>query len=143
VDNIRFEQWLTDHALSMVRAADYLQVDIKTVDRYRKGQMTIPRRISTACRALDPLRLYELVPIDPAHPDWRASTRRTRVLVRAQGETLARWQASCAFHVNVRRREGEDATPEDPWLNPARTACRRLRQAPKGCTMDGQPGVVD
>ena len=88
--------------------------------------------------ALDPLVLWRLEPIDTDHVDWRASSHQGPAVVRAQSETLARWHAALRFHVQTRRRAGEDESPTNPWTNPERVRAKKGK-----VEKSGQPGVIE
>lgn len=133
-----FLDWLDRHNLNPVQAAQFLEIERRTIDRYLDGNLEIPRRVELACLALEPLRLYRLKPVDLDHIDWRASSHKGPATVRAQSAELARWHAAAKFHVRTRPRKGEDVSAENPWLQAERVTVKEIADK-KG----GQPGVVD
>jgi len=137
-----FSRWLARHNLSPKQATEYLDVHRKSIGRFLAGDLEISQRTATACRALDPLRVYRLTPIDAEHIDWRASSHKGPAIVRAQSETLARWHAAKRFHVRTRRRADEGESPVNPWTNSERVRIERLDMS-VNIQDGGQPGVID
>ncbi|HEX9648541.1 MAG TPA: hypothetical protein VGB88_13635 [Alphaproteobacteria bacterium] len=62
--------------------------------------------------------LWRLSPIDPADPNWEASSYRGVAVVRARDEAGARKAAETAFGVKTRFPPGHGVTAP-PWLRPA------------------------
>lgn len=137
-----FEKWMERQGLNTQLAAEYLGIGRKSVERYGDGTSEIPISVELACAALEPLRLYRLTPVDIGHNDWRASTHKEPVTVRAQTEQLARWHAAKAYHFAARRRAGDLASPENPWLSPRRSTIEEIEPT-EALPLAGQPGLAD
>jgi len=70
--------------------------------------------------------LWGLVPVDPFDPNWKASSCRGRVVVRALDEERARNAAEKAFGVKVRFTPGAGITAP-PWNRPALVRAEVIR----------------
>lgn len=80
------------------------------------------------------MALWKLTPIDPADPNWRASSYRGRAIVRAPDEKSAREVAAEAFDVRTRFPPGE-GVKAPPWRRPGLVAAEPIedeRYDPEG-----------
>ncbi len=69
--------------------------------------------------------VWELEPIDPDDFNWRASTYKGRVVIRAPDEDRAREIAILAFAIGTRR-ELHEGVPFCPWDHEDKVRCRQL-----------------
>lgn len=60
------------------------------------------------------MKIWELRPIDPSHRNWRASTYKGSVIIRAPDEERARWIAKLALDIATEGKLGEDVV-FSPW----------------------------
>ncbi len=72
------------------------------------------------------MRLWQLDPKNLAHRNWRASTYKGRVVIRAETEERARQITTLATAIAVRRIPRED-TITPPWSDPEIVACRSIQ----------------
>ena len=71
------------------------------------------------------MKIWELLPIDPANENWAASTRGGRVVIRAESEDRAREIASTKFR-SAATKSGSAPVPYPPWMHPDLVECREL-----------------
>jgi hypothetical protein len=136
-----FEDWMKRRGFNANQAAEYLDIERRTIDRYLSGELMIPQRVWFACLTLEPMQLWRLVPRgDLEHNDWRASSYSGEAIVRAQNRPLARWHATGVFGVAARRRPTDKASPENPWLT---NRVKAEEMVPtKDWPLAGDPGVL-
>ena len=73
--------------------------------------------------------LWHLLPIDIASDQWRASTYKGEVIVRARSEAEARSTATATFFRAYERVPG-GAILFSPWGQPALVRCQRVEGLP-------------
>ena len=83
--------------------------------------------------------IFELMPIDLGHINWRASMVWDQAVIRAEHEMDARLLAANTFQVAATRAVGEQV-PIPPWTDPALVDCRELDDTE--WEADGPPAVL-
>ncbi len=72
------------------------------------------------------MAIWQLDPINPGAPDWRASPHVKRVIIRAPNEINARDIAYKNFGTAVTKEFIGENLPRPPWRNESKVKCQQL-----------------
>lgn len=85
-------------------------------------------------------RIFLLCPVDPSHPNWKASTIKDRILVRASNEQEARAFATTQTSISVKILPNEE-TVYNPWDYTNHATCVDVTDS-ANVPQEGMSGII-